>query len=80
MKYQDATSYVCKCGQRLTVPYPSMQNSPTLAPSEQDLKTASYVLTQKIIYHQNNDCSYMHNERQKLMLATKPKSILIENL
>jgi hypothetical protein len=65
----------------ITIPYPSMQKFPTLSPSEEDLKIANYKLTQEIIYHQNNNCPYMHKQRQEMMLAIKPKSrrILLEN-
>jgi len=78
MKYKDAVSYDCKCGRELAVPFPSMQTSPNIAPSNNDLKIAQERLTQEIIYHQNNNCSYMHNERVMAKYATKPKDILLQ--
>lgn len=77
MKYKDAVSYECKCGRELVVSFPSMQKSPSMAPSIEELKTADYCLTQEIIYHQNKQCPVMHQERKKAMLATAPHSMVL---
>ncbi len=77
MKYKDAVSYQCKCGRELVVPFPSMQRTKTLAPSERELKQASYALSQEIIFHQNKQCPWMDEQRKKATLATKPESVVI---
>lgn len=77
-KYKDAVSYQCKCGRELVVPFPSMQNAPldsVRAPSEKEIKEASHALSQEIIFHQNQQCPWMRNERTKAIFATKPESI-----
>ncbi len=82
MKYKDAVSYQCKCGRELVVPFPSMKNcreDSMIAPSERELREASYALTQEIIYHQNKTCPWMYDQRQKAMLSTKPEPIMIKN-
>lgn len=80
MKYKDAVSYECKCGRELVVPFPSMQDAPldsVRAPSEKEIKEASYALSQEIIFHQNKQCPWMHEQRKKAALATKPESIVL---
>ena len=77
MKYKDAVSYQCKCGRELVVPFPSMQGTKTLAPSEKEIKEASYALSQEIIFHQNKQCPWMHEQRKKTSLATKPEGIVL---
>lgn len=64
-QYKDAINYLCKCGREIVVPYSSMQRSPTIAPSPEELKQASYALTQEIIFHQNKQCPVMFMEREK---------------
>tara|TARA_R110000868_G_scaffold114344_3_gene306439 strand:- start:5229 stop:5456 length:228 start_codon:yes stop_codon:yes gene_type:complete len=74
MKYKDAVSYMCKCGRELSVPITSMQEKMMTAPSHEEMTKVQYMLTQEIIYHQNNNCGYMDSERKKAMLSVEPNT------